>query len=186
MDYVNKIFKSLSPRRIARLTIYAVLATVVGHYLEAIWQLFRFHLDGPSALLSELTVTPIAEPYGFGVVGLILLVVPFVEKYKPSIVTTYILNVLVTGLVEYICAFALVFAYGRNDYWDYSDYPFNIQGYVCLEFSMVFGVMATLFVYLVYPVSERWLGFMNRRQLIATTLILIMFYTVSRIVLSMK
>lgn len=185
MNSINKAFDSLSFRRLAELVIYFVLATTGGHYLETVWKFFRYQIDSPSYILGQLSVPPLAEPYGLGVVGVILFAVPFIEKYKPSVVASYILNVLVTAIAEYISAVALVLAFGRNNYWNYSEMPFNIQGYVCLETSMLFGIAATLFVYLVYPACERWLKFQDRKQLITTTLVSVIFYTVCRVMLFM-
>ena len=41
-------------------------------------------------------------------------------------------------------------------WWDYSNVRFNIKGYICLRFSMLWGVAATLIVKLVHP-SIMWL-----------------------------
>ena len=37
-------------------------------------------------------------------------------------------------------------------WWDYSDFPFNIGGYICLEFSLLWGVGTLVVMRIVHPV----------------------------------
>ena len=39
----------------------------------------------------------------------------------------------------------------RTRWWDYTDKPFNIGGYVCLEFSLMWGVGAMVMVKVIHP-----------------------------------
>ena len=38
--------------------------------------------------------------------------------------------------------------------WDYSAYQLNLHSYICLEFSLLWGILALLLVYFVHPVVE--------------------------------
>lgn len=175
--YVTAI-RQLPVRRIEELVIYFVLGTIAGRYLEIIWQYFRYHITDPLFSAHQLLVPPLAEPYGIGAVVVILLVAPFVKKYTLGVGKIYALNVFVTGLTEYICAVVLVLVFGHNNFWDYTGQPFNIQGYVCLETSLLFGILATLFLRFAYPAGERHLGQFSDRQIEIITLTLIALYIV--------
>lgn len=173
--------KSISLQHVEKVVLYFVLATVAGHYLEIVWLYVRYHLTTPSYFLGELPSSPIAEPYGFGVLALLLIVVPIVQKRKLNIAFAYALSVFVTGLTEYICAVVLVLAYGHNAFWDYSHDPFNLQGYVCLETSLWFGLAAIGFIFLIHPAMKRFLASMTRAEFDAIVLSLGMFYLVCRL-----
>jgi uncharacterized membrane protein len=41
--------------------------------------------------------------------------------------------------------------------WDYSQYPFNLHSYICLEFSLLWGIVALLLVNYLHPVMELFL-----------------------------
>lgn len=128
------------------------LASLIGHFLEIWWAYFRHYIFGsPLWMPTIVTVIPLAAPYGFGAVAILLLIWPLMKRplLKPAWI--FGLSVLITGFVEYLCAAFLVIFYGHNKFWNYSDRDFNIDGYVCLESSLIFGVSAMIFLYLVYP-----------------------------------
>lgn len=41
-------------------------------------------------------------------------------------------------------------------WWDYSDRPFNLHGYICLEFSIIWGLCISFVVRMVLPVLQNW------------------------------
>lgn len=181
MDTYSKISSQLSAQRLQQMVLYFMAGSVVGHYFEIVWHFFRDHLDDPSYIVNQLLTVippPLAEPYGFGAVAIVLLVVPLVERYKLGVVKTYLLSVLVVSVVEYLCAAILVLLFGHNYFWNYSGIPFNVQGYINLATSLAFGVGATLFVFLLYPACERALQRLNRNQLRVTSSVLLVLYIV--------
>ena len=40
----------------------------------------------------------------------------------------------------------------HNKWWDYSDFPFNIRGYVCLKFSILWGLSCSFIVLILHPI----------------------------------
>ena len=57
-------------------------------------------------------------------------------------------------------------------WWDYSTYPFNINGRICLQNSLLFGLMALVVVYGLHPIVSR---FVERIPLGFLVIFLIMF-----------
>ena len=39
--------------------------------------------------------------------------------------------------------------------WNYSSYPLNFHGYVCLKFSLIWGALITFFMRFVFPVLQK-------------------------------
>ena len=46
--------------------------------------------------------------------------------------------------------------------WDYRNQPFNIAGQVCLVYSLLFGVAATLVTWLIYPLLEGMFSYVTQ------------------------
>ena len=51
---------------------------------------------------------------------------------------------------EYLAASCIIFVYNVS-FWDYSAFPLNIHGRVCLLFSFYWGLMGLLYIKFVYP-----------------------------------
>ena len=62
-------------------------------------------------------------------------------------------SIAAVTLLEYITGRTLdrVFHYKL---WDYSAYPLNFHSYICLEFSLLWGILALLLANFVHPVIE--------------------------------
>ena len=64
---------------------------------------------------------------------------------------------LLCGIVEYTGGWLLETFKGLK-YWDYSTYFFNIQGRVCLECLLVFGLGGCGFMYILAPICDNLLN----------------------------
>jgi uncharacterized membrane protein len=150
--------------------VYFCVFSVVGHWLEALYcTLIRFGIipgvyDPNSPIWRDwLWPYPV---YGFGAVACIILLFPIknfiLKKTKNTLLTlalSFIANVLVCTAIELIMG--LIFnrpdASGKFPLWDYTNMPFNFMGQICLQNAVAFGVVATLMVWLLYPLFERLL-----------------------------
>ena len=89
---------------------------------------------------------PVCPIYGFGLVTVILLLSPLSEK----LVLLFLGSVVLTSALEFLTGWVLEKLFHAK-WWDYSDNKFNIKGYVCLEFSLVWGLAATFIVRIIHP-----------------------------------
>ena len=110
-------------------------------------------------------LTMIAQPYGLGAIAAILLIYPLIKKFKLHIALVYLICVFVSGLIEYASAALVVLFRGDNPYWSYSNIPTNINGYTCLQSSAVFGLLALVFLYAVYPSCENVFTKLGQRKI---------------------
>ena len=78
---------------------------------------------------------PVCPIYGFGMVIVLYALTPLVD----NTLLLYLGGVILPSALELVGGWALYKLY-RTRWWDYSDYPFNIGGYICLEFSLLWGV----------------------------------------------
>lgn len=89
---------------------------------------------------------PYCPIYGCGVVIVVTILTPLKENLLILFVGSFVL----TSVLEYITGFILEKAF-HNKWWDYSDKPFNIKGYVCLKFSVYWGLACTFIMDVIHP-----------------------------------
>ena len=89
---------------------------------------------------------PVCPIYGFGLVLVVLCLTP-VQHNTPAL---FCGAVVLTSVLEYITGFALEKVF-HSRWWDYSDMPFNIGGYVCLKFSLLWGFACLLVMKMLHP-----------------------------------
>ncbi len=89
---------------------------------------------------------PICPIYGVGVTVVIALLTP----YKKNLIMLYVSSVILVTLLEGITGWAMDKIF-HNKWWDYSNQPFNIGGYVCLVFSLVWGVACVAIMDFIHP-----------------------------------
>ncbi|HKM00288.1 MAG TPA: putative ABC transporter permease [Mobilitalea sp.] len=95
---------------------------------------------------------PLCPIYGLCI---ILMVVLFSEKCK-SVISLFISSALVATVLEYVTSIWMDYVFGRR-WWNYSKMRFNIDGRVCLEASIAFGLFGILFVKLIHPAVVRYI-----------------------------
>lgn len=88
---------------------------------------------------------PVCPIYGFGM-SLILLLV---EPVQDNLFLLFVFSTLLTTALEFITGFILEKIFGAK-WWDYSKLPFNINGYVCLKFSLYWGLICTFVIKIIH------------------------------------
>lgn len=93
---------------------------------------------------------PLCPIYGVGVVLVVLLLAPIHQ----SLALLYVASTVLVTVLEGLTGFFMDKIF-HHKWWDYTDQPLNIGGYVCLPFSLVWGVCCVLIVRVIHPVVER-------------------------------
>ena len=96
---------------------------------------------------------PICPVYGIGV-GV---VVQFLTPYRSNLILLYIASVVLVSAIEWLTGFLLEKLF-HNKWWDYSDMPLNLNGYICLLFSLIWGAACVLIVQFIHPGIHRILA----------------------------
>lgn len=90
---------------------------------------------------------PVCPIYGFGIIIVLFALTPL----QNSILLLYIGGVILPSALELVGGWLLYKVY-HTRWWDYSDFPFNIGGYICLEFCLLWGVGTLVVMRIVHPV----------------------------------
>lgn len=94
---------------------------------------------------------PVCPIYGFGMVIVVFCLTPLQENWFFLFVGSMILTSVLEGITGYILK--KVF---HTSWWDYSDQPFNLGGYICLRFSILWGFGCVLVMDLIHPPIVRF------------------------------
>ena len=94
---------------------------------------------------------PVCPIYGFGAAIIFLCL----EPLKQNLLLLFLGSVLLTSLLELAAGFVLEKLFHQR-WWDYSDEPFNLGGYICLRFSLAWGLACLLVMEIIHP-SVLWL-----------------------------
>ena len=92
---------------------------------------------------------PVCPIYGCGVVVVLVGLTPL----KGNFVLLFLGSVVLTSVLELATGFVLEKLF-RQRWWDYSDKPFNLGGYICLEFSVMWGFACLFVVDILHPSIE--------------------------------
>ena len=89
---------------------------------------------------------PVCPVYGFGVVIVLTCLTPLANNLP----LLFLGSVVLTSALEWLTGFVLEKLFHQR-WWDYSDQPFNLSGYVCLRFSIAWGFACLFVVKLLHP-----------------------------------
>lgn len=89
---------------------------------------------------------PVCPIYGVGMIGVLLLLTPLSDH----VFLLFLGGMVLCTLVELIGGWILKQVFDTR-WWDYTDEPFNLGGYICLRFSILWGLAVTFVVKLVHP-----------------------------------
>ena len=89
---------------------------------------------------------PVCPIYGFGVVIVLWALEPLAE----NILLLFLGSVVLTSALEWVTGLVLEKLFHQR-WWDYSDEPLNIGGYICLRFSLMWGAACLFVVKILHP-----------------------------------
>ena len=110
--------------------------------------------------------------YGTGAVLMLTLLYRF--RGKP--VLEFCSTILLCGFLEYMTSLVMEIATGGMKWWDYSGYFLNLNGRICAEGLLVFGVGGLAIVYVIAPVIDGLIGELNEKQIMVVCSALIILF----------
>lgn len=90
---------------------------------------------------------PYCPIYGFGAISVIYFLADIAEKNKFVI---FLGSIVIATAIEFVAGFLLEKIFHER-WWDYSDKKLNVGGYICMEFSVIWGLFCFLLYEAVHP-----------------------------------
>ena len=117
---------------------------------------------------------PLCPIYGFGALGVIYFLTDIAKTNK---LVLFFGSVFIATALELVGGFILEKIFHKK-WWDYSEMRYNIGGYICLEFSILWGLACFVLYEAVHPLIVRFFAFLNPKFIFYANIILLAIFAV--------
>ena len=128
--------------KVTEYVLYFFIYAIIGWLVEVIYAALKTGKFDNRGFLNGCWC-PI---YGAGVVLVLLCLTPI----NINVFVLFIASLVLASLLEFAVGFVLEKLF-KTKWWDYSNEHFNIKGYVCLKFSILWGLACVMVVDLIHP-----------------------------------
>ena len=119
-----------------------IIYSVIGWCMEVVLKL----IESRKFVNRGFLIGPYCPIYGYGAI----LITFLLKKYTDDVLTLFIMAILICGILEYLTSYFMEKIF-KARWWDYSKNKFNINGRVCLETIIPFGLLGLLIMYVTNP-----------------------------------
>ena len=140
-----------------------LLIMVVSGFFGFIYETFFYRIDLGYFVKRGSTFGPWIPIYAFG--GALITIFTYRFKKNPGLV--FVINCMVTGILEYGTGYVLYEFFGKR-LWDYNIEIWNwgnINGYICLRSILFFGVSSLFLIYIVIPMLKKIMDKVSSRKM---------------------
>ena len=155
-----------------RILAYFIIYSVVGYIIETI---FGIITKGVWESRQSFLYGPFCAIYGLGAAIMII----FLHKYSKNYTRLFIGGFIVGSIVEYLVSWIGEMLLGVK-WWDYSDMPLNINGRICVYFSIFWGFLALYLIASFNPRIDRLINWIKSKlsvkalEVLATTVTILL------------
>ena len=158
---------------LASLFILFILYSFLGWCMEVLVTLYT-----TKKLVNRgFLIGPICPIYGNGCLMIILLL----HKYLDDPFVLFAMATLICSILEYFTSYIMEKLF-KARWWDYSDKKYNLNGRICLENLVAFGVLGLVMMYLINPFFTKILGSISEVVLNSVAICLFVIYAVDNII----
>ena len=149
---------------IIKILAYFIIYSILGYIIETIFGLLT---KGVIESRKSFLYGPFCGIYGVGAVIMIM----GLQKFNKNNYTLFAGGFIIGSLIEYIISFIGEWFF-HIKWWDYSNMPFNINGRICVWFSIFWGILAIYLMSHIHPKVDKFLDKIQPNILKPVTIIL--------------
>ena len=142
-----------------------IIYSFIGWSIEVVGKLIEKH----KFINRGFLVGPICPIYGWGCIAIILLL----SKYKSSPIVLFLMAIIICSILEYFTSYFMEKLFHVR-WWDYTRRKYNINGRICAETMIPFGLLGCLVVYIVNPIFA---GLLNKIPVNTLNILAIIIFT---------
>ncbi len=159
-----------------RILAYFIIYSILGYIIET---LFGIVTKGVWESRKSFLYGPFCAIYGVGAIIMVVLLHKYIKKYNTLFVSGFIIGSVVEYLVSLLGEMLL-----NVKWWDYSNMPLNIDGRICVYFSIFWGFLAIYLICSVNPKVDRLINWIKSKftcdsyyilKILTSIIIIIMF-----------
>ena len=153
-----------------------IIGSIFGFFAE---MLYAFIYTRTIEIRQGLIYGPFIQIYGMGAIAYYLLVSKIQEPKK-----LFFAGMIMGGSLEYLCSFFQEIFFGTIS-WDYSLLFMNLNGRTCLLYCFYWGIIAIIFLKIVYPILLKIEYLIYKKNVRIFTIFFILFMTFDIIISGM-
>ncbi len=172
-DIINLYLKRWSMETFTTYFLLFIIYSFLGWLMEVICKLFELKRFVNRGFL----IGPICPIYGYGVIGILLLIGTDTKDF----LGVFLKSILICSVLEYFTSYIMEKLF-KARWWDYSKRKFNINGRICLETMIPFGILGTSIVYFINPFFMKLVNMISPKVRLILTIILLVIYIIDNAV----
>ena len=124
-------------------------------------------------------IGPYCPIYGWGALAITILL----KRYMEDPLVLFVMSTLICSIIEYLTSYFMEKKYHAR-WWDYSNRKFNINGRICLETLIPFGILGVAIMYGTNPILFKLYNQIPQLVINILTVILFIGFIVDNIISS--
>lgn len=134
---------------------YFIIYSIAGYIIETSFALIRY---GVLESRQSFLYGPFCSIYGIGAVVMIL----FLQYFNKNNLTLFFGGIIIGSITEYLVSLVgeLIL---HVKWWDYSNMPLNINGRICLYYSIFWGILAIFLMKVVHPQVRKLMAYILKK-----------------------
>ena len=156
---------------------YIFLLFIIYSFLGWIVEVIDSLIEDKKFVNRGFLIGPYCPIYGIG----LLLIINFLKSYTDSYLIVFVMSMFICMILEYFTSYIMEKLFNAR-WWDYSDKKFNINGRICLETTIPFGLGGMAIMYIVNPFLEKTLNLLNSNILIIISIILFSIFLIDLVI----
>lgn len=163
----KKVKKGIFGYSFRQILEYFIVYSILGYVIETLYGLLT---KGVVESRQSMLYGPFCCIYGLG--AICLLCIP--KSAKKNNWTLFIAGFIIGSVVEYVVSWVGEVIFNIK-WWDYSNFPLNINGRVCVYFSIFWGILTICLNKVINPTVDKVLGKIPIKVLHVLTVIIMVF-----------
>lgn len=139
-------------------------------------EVFREFQDKNHFVNRGFLIGPICPIYGVG--GLIMLLT--LSKYKDSPIVLFCMSIIVFSILEYFTSYIMEKLF-KARWWDYTNNKYNLNGRICAETMIPFGLLGMFVIYILNPLLVKLLSYIPTNVIMIVAISLAVIFVIDYI-----
>lgn len=154
---------------------YSLLSLVIMFFIYSgfgwVWEVFYYYLLQGHYINRGVLHGPWLPIYGAGGIAILVFLFPL----RKSPIKHFFATMLLCGTLEYVTSVVLEYALGAQ-WWNYDGFFLNINGRICAEGLLIFGVAGLAFIYFLSPILDDIIRKINPMKLMPVAIVLVAIF----------
>ena len=166
--FIGGCMKKNGTNKFIEYNLLFLICCFLGWFWEVLWEF----LKNGNLINSGTMHGPWLPIYGSGA----FLIYILLYEYRDKKWFIFMGSFVICTVSEYLTSTYLEYTYGMS-WWNYTDKPFNINGKICLPYSIAFGLAGMLVIYKLVPLVKKIIDKYNKKVLLTIVIILLTLFT---------